>query len=239
MNDVLLSLKNVSIGYGGKALVTDLNITFESQKMYVILGNNGVGKSTFLKSLLGQIPLLKGELLMHNKPLHHSSIAERAKQIAYVPSKTNYVSGISVRDVLHFGRIPHVSFLGKTTTQDETVIAKTISLLKLADMLDQKFEQLSDGQQQKVRIARVLIQDTPVIVLDEPTSHLDMGQKAIIFSLLHDLAKTGKTVICATHDIHSVIDFADEVLFFNSNKTVDIFEKTNIKKEELIIRLIQ
>jgi iron complex transport system ATP-binding protein len=239
MNDVLLSLKKVSIGYSGKALITDLNITFEAQKMYVILGNNGVGKSTFLKSLLGQIPLIKGELLMHNIPINQNSIAERAKKIAYIPSKTNYVSGISVRDVLHFGRIPHLSFFGKTSINDKNIIEHTISLLNVESLLDQKFEQLSDGQQQKVRIARVLIQDTPIIVLDEPTSHLDMGQKAVIFSLLHQLAQQGKTIICATHDIHSVVDYADEILFFNVSKTIDIFEKANIKKEELISRLTQ
>jgi ABC-type cobalamin/Fe3+-siderophores transport system ATPase subunit len=238
MNNPLLELKQVSIGYANKPLIADLNVQFASQKMYVIIGNNGVGKSTFLKSILGQIPLITGNLLLDNTPFRSLTIIEIAKKIAYVPSKTNYVSGISVKDVLHFGRIPHLSFFGTTSTKDKNIIEQTISLLNLESLLDQKFEQLSDGQQQKVRIARVLIQDTPIIVLDEPTSHLDIGQKAVIFNLLNQLAQQGKTIICATHDIHSVVEYADEILFFNTTKTVDIFEKATIKKDELIGRLV-
>lgn len=239
MNDQKMVITNLNIGYGGKPLIANLNVVFESKKMYVILGNNGVGKSTFLKSILGQIPIMSGNILMNGQSIQNYSTIEKAKKIAYVPSKTNYVSGILVKDVLHFGRIPYLSFLGKTNTQDKAIIKRIISLLNIEDLLDQKFEQLSDGQQQKVRIARVLIQDTPIIVLDEPTSHLDLGQKNIIFSLLHQLAKNGKTIICATHDIHSVIDFADEVVFFNSKNTVEVIKKEEVIKNDLIMRLTQ
>lgn len=239
MSKIQLELVDLTIGYGNKKVVSSVSISFEMGKFYLLVGNNGSGKSTLLKTLLGQLAPLQGSVLLNGAKHTQTTVRDRSRLIAYVPSKINYVSGISVKDVLQFGRIPHLSFFSSFSEKDTAHVHQAISFLELESFLEADFNQLSDGQQQKVRLARALIQDTPIIVLDEPTSHLDIGQKQKIFSWLHQLAQQGKMIICASHDINSAYPYVDQCILLEPLQPARVFEQNEWAVENLIQLLIK
>ena len=174
------------------------------------MGANGSGKSTLLKSIVGEIPLQSGEVLLFDKQVSAYSAQEKAQTIAIVTTERNFNPYLTVWDVLVLGRIPYLNLFAQLKEEDVQIIESYVSLLGIEGWLKMKFHQLSDGQKQKVLIARAFIQDADLILLDEPTAHLDVKNRVEVFSLLQKLSKEkDKAIICATHEINIALDYSD------------------------------
>ncbi len=174
------------------------------------MGANGAGKSTLLKSIMGELPLQSGEVLLFDKKISQFSAQEKAQVVAIVTTERNFNPYLTVWDVLSIGRMPYLNFFAELRQEDIQIIESYVSLLGIGDWLQNKFNQLSDGQKQKVLIARAFIQDSDLIVLDEPTAHLDVKNRVEVFSLLQKLSKDkNKAIICATHEINIALDYSD------------------------------
>lgn len=209
----LLKTQNLSIGYGSKVLFSNLNIAFTKGELVAVIGKNGIGKSTFLRTLAGLQTQLSGEIYFHDKNIQTLSHQEKAQTISVVLTEKLPPSNLTVYELVALGRYPYVYWLGKLSALDKQKIDEAIQLTEIQDLITKNHEEISDGQLQKVLIARALAQDTPLIILDEPTTHLDFQNKINILQLLKKLTlEHQKTIIFSTHDLDFALQIADELL---------------------------
>lgn len=209
----LIKTQNLSIGYGSKVLFSNLNIAFTKGELVAVIGKNGIGKSTFLRTLAGLQTQLSGEIYFHDKNIQTLSHQEKAQTISVVLTEKLPPSNLTVYELVALGRYPYVHWLGKLSALDKQKIDEAIQLTEIQDLITKNHEEISDGQLQKVLIARALAQDTPLIILDEPTTHLDFQNKINILQLLKKLTlEHQKTIIFSTHDLDFALQIADELL---------------------------
>jgi len=209
----LLKTQNLSIGYGSKVLFSNLNIAFTKGELVAVIGKNGIGKSTFLRTLAGLQTQLSGEIYFHDKNIQTLSHQEKAQVISVVLTEKLPPSNLTVYELVALGRYPYAHWLGKLSALDKQKIDEAIELTEIQDLITKNHEEISDGQLQKVLIARALAQDTPLIILDEPTTHLDFQNKINILQLLKKLTlEHQKTIIFSTHDLDFALQIADELL---------------------------
>ncbi|MBK7443597.1 MAG: ABC transporter ATP-binding protein [Bacteroidetes bacterium] len=214
----MISTKGLAVGYANKIILQDINLTVPQGSVLAVLGLNGSGKSTFLRSVAGLQKSLKGGIFLDEKLIQHYSEFERAKKMSLVlPGRGDMVQGMFVHELFSATRAAFNSGFGKLSGADIHIIEKIIADLKIERLVQKRLYQLSDGEAQMVFIARALIQDTPVILLDEPTSFLDVVHKVEIFSLLAALRKAGKTVVFTSHEIDIALQVADYCLMIGKN----------------------
>lgn len=214
----MISTKGLAVGYANKIILQDINLTVPQGSVLAVLGLNGSGKSTVLRSVAGLQKSLQGEIFLDEKLIQHYSEFERAKKMSLVlPGRGDMVQGMFVHELFSATRAAFNSGFGKLNGADIHIIEKIIADLKIERLVQKRLYQLSDGEAQMVFIARALIQDTPVILLDEPTSFLDVVHKVEIFSLLAGLRKTGKTVVFTSHEIDIALQVADYCLMIGKN----------------------
>ncbi|WP_436517582.1 ABC transporter ATP-binding protein [Ekhidna sp. To15] len=198
----LLEIKNLDIGYGaGKVLAKNINLSIESGQLVGLVGQNGVGKSTFIRTICGLQPRLKGEILLSEKEINEQNPKQIAKKISVVLTGKPDSLNLSVIELIALGRHPYSGWLGNLKNEDKTKIDEAIDQMEINYLANKRLFELSDGQLQKVMIARALAQDTELIILDEPTSHLDLKNKIEVLELLKKIAKSGKGVLISTHEI--------------------------------------
>ncbi len=229
MDEVILQLENLTIGYN-KPLLSSINTNLLRGDFNLLLGANGVGKSTLIKTILQQIKTLSGQIKIKNKNLQEYNHTDISKLISIVTTNNNFDANLTVSDVLNLGRIPYLNFFAKMKEEDILLVNKYAHLLNLEALKQKYFNQLSDGQKQKVLIARALIQDTPIIILDEPTAHLDVRNRMLIFKLLRSIAiNENKAIVCATHEIDLALKQATKVWIIDkhNNFIEDRAEKFN------------
>lgn len=222
---IILKANELSIGYKTKkaesVIASDINFELEKGQLIGLVGANGIGKSTLLRTLIKVQPALSGSILLNDKDLKSTTLSELAKQLSIVLTEQLSSKNLSVYELVALGRHPYTNWIGNLSETDITAIQKSIDLVNIADLSDKKCFELSDGQLQKVMIARALAQDTDVIVLDEPTTHLDMYHKAYILKLLQKLSKeTGKTILFSSHEINLAIQLCDTMIVMQKHKVV-------------------
>lgn len=211
MTDYLLKLDNLSVGYS-EPVCTGISAEVEKGGLVGLCGKNGSGKSTLIRSLLGLQPLLSGSIKMFSEDLKNSNLRERAKKIAVVFSRLSQVPAISVYDLTALGRLPYTNGLSKLSMTDRNLVDNSLELVGITHLKSKMATQLSDGQLQMVMIARALAQDTELIVMDEPTSHLDYENQFKIFELIYKLSKeTQKTFIVASHQLELIAQNANQL----------------------------
>ena len=207
-----IELKNVSIGYD-KPVQEKLYLSFRQGSFVALIGRNGKGKTTLLKTLVGFISKLKGEILINEKSLEEISNVDLSKQVALVLTDRDFDSNLYVRDVLALGRTPYLGLSFKLTDNDNQVINRVVEQTKIEQFVNRKLSDLSDGEKQKVLLARALVQETDIIVLDEPTAHLDNPNRHELFTFLKQLThEQNKTIILSTHEIDLAKQYVDEVV---------------------------
>ena len=199
-----------------KPLLEDLNFELVSGELTCLLGPNGVGKSTLIKAILGEISPWEGRLLLEQEPLSSYSIQDRAKHIAVVLTDTIYPGNLTVGQLVALGRTPHTNWLGQLGDADRVLVEKALTDTHIGYLRDARLGELSDGQRQKAMIARALAQDGSVIVLDEPTAHLDLVNRLEIMSLLREISRSqGKAILVVTHDLDIALETADRFWILN------------------------
>jgi iron complex transport system ATP-binding protein len=225
MENKVLHTENLSIGYKSKSenntIIENCDIALESGKLIALVGANGIGKSTLLKTITGIIPPIKGSVFLHNKLVVDFTPKDLAQKLSIVLTESLPPSNLSVYEIVALGRQPYTNWLGKLSDEDKTKIEEAIFLTGIQDWQHKKHYEISDGQLQKTLIARALAQDTALIILDEPTTHLDLVHKVSLIKLLQKLThETGKTILYSTHDIDLAIQLCDEMIVLTKNKLV-------------------
>lgn len=224
-NKIVIATKNLNIGYFSKnsntVIAQNINLTFKAGNLIALIGANGVGKSTLLRSLTGIQKPLSGEILLDQKPIQSYNPLELAQNLSVVLTEKLPPSNLTVYELVALGRQPYTNWVGKLTRLDAEKITQAIELTEIQEIVHKKHFEISDGQLQKVLVARALAQDTPLIVLDEPTTHLDLHHKVSLFKLLKKLAlETGKCILFSTHDIDLAIQLSDEMVVMSHNNLI-------------------
>ncbi len=223
--NTVISAKNLSIGYFQRKrtkIVTEaINFSLPKGKLACLLGRNGIGKSTLLRTLLKLQPALAGEMYIENKNSTAISTTQLAKKISVVLTDQLPNSNLKVDELIALGRQPYTNWLGSMTVADKAQIENAVRSTNISHLLSKKTFELSDGERQKVMITRALAQNTPIIMLDEPTAHLDIGNRIEIFKILKNLAvKQNKTVVISTHEIHLALALADELWLMDTRRFI-------------------
>jgi iron complex transport system ATP-binding protein len=230
----MLKLNDISVGFGA-ALISNVTAQINMGELVVLIGPNGAGKSCLIHSIINQIPLLKGKIEFNDFPLHLASDIERAKILSIVLSSSPNFGKIKVTEIVSLGRSPYTNYWGKLTKTDHELIDHSISLVK-GDSLREKFWfQLSDGEKQKILLAKALCQETPLLILDEPASHLDPINKLEFLSLLKDIcAKHGKGILFSSHDLDFSLKIAKSIWIINSHHEFKSVDFSTLAKQDLI-----
>lgn len=208
----ILTTHSLTIGYSKqKPLISNLNLTLRSGALTILTGENGTGKSTLLKTITKIIKPLDGKIFINGTDLSLISAAQMAEKAAVVLTDRLSSENFTALEVISFGRSPYTGFFGRLTQKDYSIIKGVAEDLKIEQLLNLNFYELSDGQKQKVLIAKALAQQTEIIILDEPTAFLDFKAKDEIFALLKKIAaEKDIAVLASTHDIYQAAKYGNE-----------------------------
>jgi len=211
--------ENLSIGYKDKMLFDNLNFEIKTGILTSLLGSNGIGKSTLLKTISGLLDKKSGAVFIDDKNIDTFSIAEFAKMVSVVLTHENVNKDLTVYELVKLGRQPYTNWLDKLTEDDEILINNTLEDCEISSLTDRKLSQLSDGQLQRTFIARAVVQDTPFIFLDEPSTHLDLYHKVKLFKLLKKLCTVNnKCILFSTHDLDLALQLSDDIMLLKDDK---------------------
>ncbi|MBO4370590.1 MAG: ABC transporter ATP-binding protein [Paludibacteraceae bacterium] len=210
---VLLETRQLSIGYHKKIVAENLSFILKGNEMVCLIGRNGTGKSTLLRTIAALQQPIKGHIKLKGEDVVKMSRSRRARQISIVLSDAMMEnSSFTVREMVALGRFPHTGLMGKLSAKDDEVIDSALQAVHLTNKATSPFTELSDGERQRTMIARALAQDTEIILLDEPTAHLDLPNKIDILMLLHDLAHNmGKGILLSNHELDLTLQTADKI----------------------------
>ena len=222
-----IRLKNLAIGYKAKnntkVVASGLCTEINSGELTCLLGANGVGKSTLLRTLSAFQPKLEGAIYIMDREIETYSDKELSRTIGVVLTEKCDVRNRTARELIGMGRSPYTGFWGTLRGEDREIVERSIALVKIENLADRMVHTLSDGERQKVMIAKALAQQTPVIFLDEPTAFLDFPSKVEIMQLLHQLTReTGKTIFLSTHDLELALQIADKIWLMDRQHGITI-----------------
>ena len=219
----MLNLTSLSIGYKGNIIASNVSAELQSGKLTCLLGVNGCGKSTLLRTMCGFLPPLKGEIYIGNENLTTLTASEKSQRISIVLTHNEDVRGMTVWDVVAMGRSPYTGFWGRLSDEDRKIIRESLDMVGLDENIkgfeNRRITEISDGERQKVMIAKAIAQQTPVILLDEPTAFLDYPSKRRMFRLLTQVARDlNKAILLSTHDIDHAKRFGDVAWMMNDGQ---------------------
>lgn len=223
--NTIIKITDLTIGYTqGKqqtSILSNINISLPKGELIGIIGANGTGKSTLLRTLAHQQEKLSGTILINNTPIENYSVNAWATQVSWVHTETIIPRSLSVFELVSLGRQPYTNWLDKLTKTDLLKIEESLELTDLKKLRNKKCSTLSDGQLQRVFIARAIAQDTSVIFLDEPTTHLDLHHKVETLTLLKSLCeKFNKTIVFSSHEIELVLQICNQIVSINNEQVV-------------------
>lgn len=202
----VLCARDLSFAYGTRAVLADASFRLSPGEAVALMGANGSGKTTLLKICAGLLRAQSGEVRYLGKPLHAYKRRELARSIALVPQEVHVTFDFTVQQFVEQGRTPHLSsFFGSFAEHDRRAVSEAMDCANVSHLSDRSFNELSGGERQRVKIALAIAQQPKVLLLDEPTQHLDIGRQAEIFAVLRRLNESGMAIIAAVHDLHSAL----------------------------------
>lgn len=223
----MIGLKNLEIGYTTKrhtiSVFKEINAQFNAGDLVGLMGDNGIGKSTLLKTITGNLKPLHGEVILDFKNVLHYSAQELSRQLSIVITEKLGGFNLTVWDVVASGRTPYVNVFGKLTPKDERLVEQSLTTMNLQTLKHQLMDELSDGQRQKTMIAKSLAQQTPVIILDEPTAFLDYTSKHQLFNVLKQLCvEQQKLIIVSSHDLDLMKQYITKSITLQEGNEIEI-----------------
>ena len=238
-----ITLKNLTIGYRSKhqfrTVASAINASLESDSLTCLIGHNGVGKSTLLRTLAGFQPPLDGEILLRKKTVSTYSPRELAKEISVVLTSKPDVTQLTVEEIVGIGRSPYTGFWGTLSTKDVAIVSEALQIVGIQQLANRNIQELSDGERQKVMIAKALAQQTHIIILDEPTAFLDFPSKVETLQMLRRLAhKEHKTILLSTHDLGLALQLSDHLWLMESQR-LSIGTPQELAANESLSRFIE
>lgn len=215
----LLTTRSLSVGYGSKALVEGVEVELRAGELVALIGVNGGGKSTLLNTFAGLHDAQQGEVLLDGRPLRQLSAEQRARHIALVLTGRPQAGLLDARTIVALGRQPWTGHFGRLSAKDLALVDEAMEATSVKAFAERSLQHLSDGEAQRVMIARALAQDTPIMLLDEPMAFLDLVNRVRLLRLLGDLARTKhKAILLSTHDLQTALDLCDRILLIHDRK---------------------
>lgn len=233
----ILEVKNLSSGYGNGNVVYDITFSLQRGEFISILGRNGSGKSTLVKAAQNLLRHTSGEVTVDGRNLFSLNRRQIAKKISYVPQVSSSAFEFSVMEIVSMGRYAHQDRLRSSSSRDQEIIEEVMDLTQISSLREKKVAHLSGGERQRVFIARALAQDTPLLFLDEPSSHLDISYQVEIYQILKSLQKEkGKTILSTEHNINLAIPYSEKIIFLKEGRIhsqghpAELITKENIRE---------
>ena len=236
MSNTAISIQNISFAYDSNRIYDSFSLDVPEYSVFFIMGINGCGKTTLLKIICSFLKVDAGKVLVEGKTLSDYDSKSLAKVIAYVPQTIHLNSDFTVKDYLALGRTPYKGFCEAIDDKDYEIVEGYAIKLGLQDLLEKEFNTLSSGQKQMVAICRALIQETPIIVMDEPMSALDLGKQADFLSLVTDLKDEGKTIILTSHNPNHALALGNKcsVCFIHEKKILGVGDCMSVLTQDNI-----
>lgn len=213
----MIELQNLSAGYGGRDVLHGVSLSFPPGRVLALLGPNGCGKSTLLRAALGLSPKSGGQVLLDGIPLEALSPRERARKASYLP-QSRPVPNITARRMVLHGRFPHLSYPRRYRQADYEAADRALALADAAGAADRLMGELSGGQRQNVYLAMALAQDAPTLLMDEPTTFLDVGHQLRVIEMARRLAREGRAVVLVLHDLPLALRGADDIALLSGGQ---------------------
>jgi iron complex transport system ATP-binding protein len=214
-----LEARGLAVAHGPATILSGIDLLIEPGRFTVLLGPNGSGKSTLLAALSRLLPPAAGQVLLDGAEISRLSTREVARRLGLLPQQPFLPEGLSVADLVGRGRFPHQGFLRQWSHQDEAAVTWAMAVTGIADLAGRQVDSLSGGQRQRVWIAMVLAQETGLILLDEPTTFLDLHHQIEILEMLAGLVRAhGRTVVCVLHDLNLALQYAERLLFLKDGE---------------------
>ena len=208
----MIRFQSLSLGYGSRILIDSLSATVKRGELTALVGRNGTGKSTLLRAITGLGERKGGDILLGDKSIDSLSTAELATMVAFVTTDKVRIANLRCRDVVALGRAPYTNWIGRMQEQDEEIVMRSMELVGMSDYADKTMDRMSDGECQRIMIARALAQQTPIILLDEPTAFLDMPNRYELCTLLQHLAhEEQKCILFSTHELDIALALCDSI----------------------------
>ncbi len=213
----MIRLKNITLGYGDRLLIDSVSTKFRQGELTALIGRNGSGKSTLLRAISALGDITKGEILLGGKELSKIEPQELAQIISLVTTERVRIANLRCRDVVALGRAPYTNWIGRMQTEDEDIVMQSLERVGMIEYATRTMDTMSDGECQRIMIARALAQQTPIILLDEPTSFLDLPNRYELCTLLADLAhKENKCILFSTHELDIALSLSDTIALLDS-----------------------
>jgi len=236
--NTMLEVDHLSVALDCKEVLNDLSFSVHHGNILVIIGPNGAGKTTLLRALNGLVPIRNGKVHLNGEDLITKDILERAKLIASVPQAGNLPAAFRVRDVVILGRTPYLNWLGQTSKSDEEIVQEALSQTQTEKLADRMVSELSAGEQQRVLLARALAQTTPILFMDEPTTHLDLKYQVELLNLIKDLTRRKKLItLLVLHDLNLSGRFADQVMILHQGQIAAWGDPSQVLTRDLLSRV--
>lgn len=217
----VITTKNLNISYGNVDIVKDLNLSIPEGKITTIIGANGCGKSTILKTLARILKPKSGEIYIAGTEINKQSSKELAKKMAVLPQSPKAPDGLTVQELIAYGRFPHQKGFGSLSKEDHDIVNWALEVTGISEFKDRTIDALSGGQRQRAWIAMALAQETDILLLDEPTTYLDLAHQLDILKLLEELnKKQGRTIVMVIHELNNAARFADHMIGVKKGKIV-------------------
>ncbi len=239
MRKKTIDIRNLSIGYnsknGRKTVAENLNTALYQGELTCLLGVNGIGKSTLLKTLSGFLDRIGGDILINDRNIDSFSEKDLSMQVSIVLTEKVMIQNMTARELIGMGRSPYNGFWGRISKDDEKIVEQCIEMVNINHLKNRYIDNLSDGERQKVMIAKALAQDTSIILLDEPTAFLDFPSKVEIVHLLHRLTReTNKSIFLSTHDLELALQSADKLWLMDKNSKIHIGSPEDLALEGVL-----
>lgn len=231
----MIAANNLNVSYGDKIIIEALNLTLPKGKITALIGPNGCGKSTLLKTLARINMPTKGEVLLNGKALKSYRDKHLAQEMSLLPQVLETPEGITVKRLVEYGRSPYLSHWGKLGEHDKNMVASAMRETGVDDLAEQTVESLSGGQRQRAWIAMILAQDTNIVMLDEPTTYLDLSHQMELMKIMREMNNKGKTVIVVLHDLNQACRYCDHLVVLKKGQLVaqgtphDVFTQNLLK----------
>tara|TARA_B110000467_G_C18318580_1_gene483413 strand:+ start:1020 stop:1799 length:780 start_codon:yes stop_codon:yes gene_type:complete len=231
--------KNLAVGYNGKAVLSELNFEVHSGELICLLGANGKGKSTLLKTLMGILPIVSGEALLNGKSLSSISAEDKAKEMAVVLTDSLKAVNMKAEEVVATGRYPYLSWNAKLSATDNECIKTSLAQVGAIHLSKRWMMSLSDGERQRVILARALAQQTAILLLDEPTAFLDLAHTMELSVLMKNLSREDeKSVLMSTHDWATAIQIADRIFWIDEDSCFHILETKDLIEGDQLNKML-
>ncbi|WP_395506292.1 Fe(3+) dicitrate ABC transporter ATP-binding protein FecE [Pasteurella multocida] len=215
-----LTVEHLQLAYQDKTIVSNLNLRLPSNKVIALIGPNGCGKSTLLKALARLLNPKSGQVKYQEQDIWQITAKSYAKTLAFLPQQHLVPEGIKVRELVAYGRSPYLNLWGKLSEKDEKIVTQAMQITQTDAFAERLATDLSGGQQQRVFLAMTLAQDANIVLLDEPTTYLDLNHQAELMSMMRRLQQQGKTVITVLHDLNQACRYCDYLVVLKQGELI-------------------